>query len=385
MGIVGAVVICIGAILYYSLAPEGPPRTSESHPPSTTAGAKAKNGSSQTSVSDKINGSGTASSKPLDPEKARELSLLVGNLRNAGDHRDLLTNLIIANVVNNRALLFEAAKALEGDKRNLVMFQCAQYAIEHGNFDEANDMIAQMPYSRERLNAIQRLAVEWSKRDPKSMIQWISTLDLPEDKDSAMVASLPVMRKLGEVGTLKSYVQQVANANMRESIITATVETLNEVGGAEAAKQWVGSLPDKLKDSGQAKLVALLGSAAPQEWTSAATEIKDPIYRTQAVAALGQALTKNSPAEAEKWALNLPVASRRAGIGSVVQIAYDIDSSQVWDWIQTMPKGGDRDFATERLISRVQSSDRDLAKTLINSIDDQKRREAALRNLNGSR
>jgi hypothetical protein len=49
---------------------------------------------------------------------------------------------------------------------------------------------------------------------------------------------------------------------------------------------------------------------------------------------------------------------------------YDTDSLQLSDWINTLPRGPDKDIAIERLIVRVKTSDRATALELAGQIQD---------------
>jgi predicted phosphoadenosine phosphosulfate sulfurtransferase len=99
------------------------------------------------------------------------------------------------------------------------------------------------------------------------------------------------------------------------------------------------------------------------------------------VAAYVNRLFEEEPHRAFFWIQQCPPELQENATRNFVQRWYNTDSESLSTWVNSLPKGAQRDIALECITQRLRMSDQSKAKEVAAQIDDRAKRDRLLRGL----
>lgn len=268
------------------------------------------------------------------------------------------------------ALFDYAANELTGSDKNTVMYQSIKGMLGSSHAVQTKKMIDTMPLSSARLDAIALVASSIAAENIPAAIEWAKSFNVPEDRDKALGALVSAVTKYQGLAGLDALLNETQNKGVRSQAVQEGVAIAARQGGIPLAAEWIAKLPPGSQGSAASLLIQSSAVEDSASWDKLFASIKNEGEQQQAVSAVAYKLSQKSPLSAAQWALTVPGNLRHAALGSLVISWYDIDSSQMSDWMSALPKGADRDFVLSRVAIHIAQSDKETASQLANQIAD---------------
>jgi hypothetical protein len=281
--------------------------------------------------------------------------------------------------------LFEFSKSnLTGQFRNLLQSGAVINALRSRDVRQAAAMLDEMPFSTERSQMLSRVAAEFVKLDPKEALDWARKMTWGEDKVTAQSELLNYAAgQKDPAAYMRAVLSSSDSPRIRSEAIQRIVRTEMERGPVDKTLAWIGSLSGADRDTGYLQYIALVPLNDFEGMNSIMAKIQDPKAQTSAVRAVVVRSAQKDPAATAGWVLNsFPPTTKEPALRSLVNTWYNQDSHQLMDWVESLPKGIDRDIALSSLVPIVASVSADTARNYANAIGDKSLRDRANRAIN---
>ena len=263
-----------------------------------------------------------------------------------------------------------AARRLDGLNKSYVMGAAVNRLVLSKDYRQAGEMIDLMPFSASRSTVVRDLVTHWAADAPKEVYQWVRSLTLPEDRQIALERLIPKLGAVGDTENLVGIINDSQAPQVRKLALAEIVKSLIKGGDDVFAGEWISRLPADMKDSAVTEIIKLRGGSDIDKWGTIAVAMTDQSARVSALSGLTVSAFKQGPTVATKWLNRLPPDARRPAIGTLVFEWYDTDSIALSEWVNSLPSGQDKDYALEKLATRVQGSDQQAAIQLASQIGD---------------
>ena len=282
-----------------------------------------------------------------------------------------LTRFAFSFAGKNPAALFDfATKEMTGRDKNVAMYASVQGMLSRGDVAKAKTAIESMPLSAERLNGIGLIASSMASTNVNDAIDWAKSLKSVEDRERAFSDLVPSVSEFQGLSGLDTLLKESHDPGVRSLAIKRGVEIASKQNGIQGAVEWIGKLPPGSQGFAASLLIESSAVEDSSSWDTLFSAIKNDGEQQQAVSAVAYKLSQKNPLNAAQWALTVPSNLRHAALGSLVVSWYDIDSTQMSDWMSALPKGADRDFVLGRVAIHIAQSDKETASQLANQIAD---------------
>ena len=302
--------------------------------------------------------------KNLDP-----LPNLLAKLGDASLRRYALNAIIIGWAEKDPLYTFDFAKTkMAGADANYLMSLSAISAAGKSNDTAAQQMIQDMPLSQDRLDLIRDYSDRLGEKDLSAAYKWASSLDIVEDRAQALRELIPKLSKAKDMASLVAIINNPPYKAVADDAIKSVIQLLTVNGDTSQALEWIKSMPDNLQDMSTARLIEQVAAQDIPKWTEAALKMNDKSAANMAIWNLTEAAFAQSPQSAVEWLQKLPSDLRITAIGTLVSVWYNTNSLQLSDWVNSMPKGDDKDYALKKMITKVEFSDPEAARQLASQI-----------------
>jgi len=133
------------------------------------------------------------------------------------------------------------ARLPEGELRNGVMDSLTGSLIGRGKFNDAMDILNDLPESRSRDRNVSKLGIEWAKQDPKAADAWLKQLPASSDRDLAVAGYVRILARSSPDQAIE-WANQIPDAKLRSGALQNVAVGWMRSDPA-AAEKWFTSLP----------------------------------------------------------------------------------------------------------------------------------------------
>lgn len=271
---------------------------------------------------------------------------------------------------------------VHGQRNGMFKNQFMEWVVQSmgdlGRNRDAAQMLSSMPYSNERSSAIQSVASHYARTDARGAIDWLSSLQLPDEVATAqgsISASLTVNRDLD--GLL--LFADVAEKHLRPGVLAEIGKLAGEKGIAELQKVVSPQTPEY-----EQAVVGAMSSVPIEQLTELANQairFESQYLKGKAMAEYVGRVFAQDQQQAVQWVKDCPPEIRPAAIQAVVNKWFNTDSMAASEWINSMAPGSDRNVALEALAMNLRRTDKPTAREVASNITDRAKRESLLRSL----
>jgi hypothetical protein len=243
-------------------------------------------------------------------------------------------------------------------------------------------IIDAMPHGSSRTTCIGLVAEKLAEAGTSKALDWVSSLPLKEDRDKALGA---IASRLYESKNAEGLIDLANRAGTdeprKQSLVAGAARITAEKYGADAAKDWVNSLPEEEKDLAIQGLVEGLAGTDPASATTFAQSLTGK-PRQAAFNRILDSLTRQDPAIAAQWVTGTMSGEDQIAMAkSLATQWYNTDSIALSTWTNGLPTGPMKDAALVQMANSVYSSDRQAAIQTVRAIGDAAAKQDAARRL----
>jgi hypothetical protein len=313
---------------------------------------------------------------------AEKLTVLKGGLELLNDsnlRQQALSSVVNAWMRKDPAYLAEYANTqLTGQTRNFALSTAIGALGKTGNFVTAVSYLDAIPYSQQRIAAVNELVRAWGDRDAESAGEWVRKLTLPEERKSASVQLVSVLKDRMTVDALIVAANSELDGELRRAWTLAAGDRFVKAD-PRSAVVWAEQLSDDVKWRIKADAAKELAKSDLDAGTQMALALSDSKRIRNAIDAIAYEVAVKDIEQGARWLSSLPTTYQERVAVALVTRWYDIDSMRASEWVGSLPAGVVRDRAIFVLATRLATSDLETAQITVNAIGDPKLREAARR------
>jgi hypothetical protein len=272
----------------------------------------------------------------------------------------------------------------DGATRQQCISNMAYYAAYAGPGANLDALVSLLPPGQARNNTLETVSSYLGWSAPDTSLAWARTLP-QEDQD----------RVLGRISSSlaatdpKKAAELAASLPPSASAMEAVTAVANQWAykSPEEAIAWAGTLEsEKARQDATSAALAQWADRDPEKAAAATGQLADDNARRSAREKIAAAWAQKSPAEAEKWALSLPLADRYSALASVWNAtAGDDPAKTAASLAATLPAAAGIDSASPglaasagRIATAWVSQDPQAAAAWATQLPDGKAREAAM-------
>jgi hypothetical protein len=251
--------------------------------------------------------------------------------------------------------------------------------------DKAAQNFTQLQPSSQSANLAASICQGWAKIDPDKALAWANELSTYEQRKSALSGAI---RSLTETDPKAAAARllTISDSKLQAELIRPLAETWAQSDG-KAALAWAQTLEPSFRTAALGKLVESALKSDPEQAQRLYAQFSASLTPEQAAksdnktvaAKIASNLAEISPSQAQKWIETLPDGGARDfATGGVVDRWAKYDPVAASEWITTLPAGGARDAAATSLVASIARDDPSSAWTWAVSLTDRTQRRTAV-------
>jgi hypothetical protein len=265
------------------------------------------------------------------------------------------------------------AELLPGQMKALMMSKLVQSFASDRRFDEAAAAIARMPFSARRAGAIEAIVNRLANTDAAAAISWVSTLP-PEDSRAAHRSLALSLSAAGNIEALQTLLGKVTDAEVRASILSKLGKFAGGRGGAAGALRAADGVSGAERERMISAAIATVPLAELPELAGEIAKMSDAFAQAQGIDAYVDRLFVLGETHAVHWVRDTPPNVRNHAVSYLVSKWHRTDATAAFNWVKSLPQGGDGDLARSALARILKFPDRNAAAEVAAQISDVPRR-----------
>ncbi len=313
-------------------------------------------------------------------EHFENLAKIIAASKNSNEKGVLLSSIAMSHAGKNPKLLFESASAqLTGDSRNMLQQASIRAALLIGDRVLMDVLFKQMPFSRQRTALVSEIAINDYRSEGISAFSRVSNFELLEDRIAGATALISTIEGSGNIldmESLVSFLEPISISGWQRAV-TAVAHLQKKKLNDSDMLAWLGTLTGVRRDISMEYYIEQSSGPLLDRFNLAKT-VKDASSRESLYFNIAVKAASQDPASAAKMILNLDATFRSAAIDGLVYKWFDHDSEALSDWINTLPKGSDRDKAIAATTRSLSGVDKVAAREAAAAIDDETLRASVL-------
>lgn len=239
--------------------------------------------------------------------------------------------------------------------------------------------VARLPSSEHSLHLLQRMTHLWSESDHMAALHW-SMAQVDAVRRRQAISGVVSLWAQSEPAEAANFASNISSPYERREVLRVAARRWANRDVLEAM-EWAHSLPQGDQQHATKAILREIAERAPAHAASLYEEIaadltrdqrRDREYRHMAEE-VASIWASSSPHEAATWALGLPEDGgiRRGAVAAATEHWLRLDSMAAGEWIETLPQGGPRNEATERLVHDLAHTNPESAFAWANSVSDE--------------
>lgn len=311
-------------------------------------------------------------------------------LANNEERQYVLSGLVATVAKNDPAALVKYAIE-HFDKRNMekAILSSIPVLAKNGDIEAATSAVSHVSTAFGKKEAIQGIAKSLAEQydSPSIALRWAQSLATADEREAAELA---ILGTTGKNMTPENLAQMMGGFHepKTQTALVAMVVTKLVAQDANAALEWVKSLPEEMAGKAQPTLAIELAKtnlekateialAMPGDGRTAAGDGRTAEYwKIFTIDQIANVTYKKDPKQLSQWVAALPSSLRERSTGTLARNWIRDDSASAKTWILGLPDGEEREIALGSAAT-VFGLDPALSSELISLMKDPKRRAAA--------
>lgn len=270
------------------------------------------------------------------------------------------------------------------DKRNMenAIISSIPVLAKNGDIEVAASALSHVSTAFGKKEAIQGIAKSLAEQydSPSIALRWAQSLATADEREAAELA---ILGTRGKNMTPENLVEMTGGFHeaKTQTALVAMVVTKLVAQDANAALEWVKSLPEEMAGKVQPTLAIELAKTNLEKATEIALAMPGDgrtaeYWKTFTIDQIANVTYKKDPKQLSEWVAALPSSLRERSTGTLARIWIRDDSASAKTWILGLPDGEEREIALGSAAT-VFGVNFALSSELISMMKDPKRRAAA--------
>ena len=246
---------------------------------------------------------------------------------------------------------------------------------------------AQLPNSEHSLHLLQRMTHLWAESDRMAALDW-SMAQVDAIRRRQAISGVVSYWAQSEPAEAATFASSIDSPYERREVLEVTARRWANRDVLEAL-DWAHTLPPGDQQQATKAILREIAERAPAHAASLYEEIATDLTRAQRrdreyrhmAEEVASVWASASPHEAATWALGLPEDGeiRRGAVAAATEQWLRLDNMAAGEWIGTLPQGGPRTEATERLVHNMANTNPESAFAWATSISAEGHRVGLMR------